>query len=201
MLLAWTARFPYWLPPLSYFSGMPDAVSQSTVSQKTPHAWTAVKKEYLCDLTFLVGGRLLRWQEIGCAAAFCSGAVVFMPGQCPFWSEKKSSSVVCLPLSALPNETLKFPGHSWVLALPPSVTPFGSASWYPYLHMLWPVQCILTARLVWIMSIRIWPPLFTGSHMRRSCPQFFRQRCSWSISGGFGVGVGGLPCFVELWER
>lgn len=34
----------------------------------------------------------------------------------------------CLPLSALPNETLEFLGHSCVLALPPSVTPFGSAS-------------------------------------------------------------------------
>lgn len=50
MLLSWTAQFPYWLPPLSYFSGMPDAVSWSTVSQKTPHVWTAVEKEYLCDL-------------------------------------------------------------------------------------------------------------------------------------------------------
>lgn len=36
--------------------------------------------------------------------------------------------------------------------------------------------------------------------MRRSGPQFFRQRCSWTLSGGLGVGVGGLPCLVELWE-
>lgn len=104
------------LPPsLGYFSEMLDAVSWSTVSQKIPHAWTAVEKENLCDLHILVGGRLLRWHKIGRAAAFCLGAVVFVPGQCPFWSDKSFSLAHC-PLFALPNETSQFFGHSWVLA-------------------------------------------------------------------------------------
>lgn len=53
----------------------------------------------------------------------------------------------------------------------------------------------------WVLAEHQDWTLFTGSHMRRSGFQFFRHRWSWTLSGGFGVGVGGLPCFVELWER